>query len=126
MDVDDEMVGSIGGPTMWHVTVTVGGAPLDPLEVRAALERLSVERPFLLTARYAADRAEVRYWEEARDVDDAAALALRLWGEHRLTAGLPPWRVMGLEVIDRQTWQRRASARTRGHTLAPAGQVSPF
>jgi hypothetical protein len=120
------MVGSIGGSTMWHVTVTVGGEPVDPLEVREGLERLAIERPFLLTARYAADRAEVRYWEEARDVHDAAALALRLWGEHRRTAGLPPWRVIGLEVIDRQTWQRRAGARTRGHKLTSAGEVNPF
>ena len=57
--------------------------------MRSALERLAHERPFLLSARYAADRAELRYWEEARDLEDAAALALRLWGEHRLTADLP-------------------------------------
>jgi hypothetical protein len=124
--VDDEVVRSADGPTMWHVTVTVGGAPVDPLDVRAGLERLSLERPFLLTARYAADRAEVRYWEEARDIDDAAALALRLWGEHRRTAGLPPWRVIGMEVIDRRTWQRRVGARARGHRLTPAGEVRPF
>lgn len=124
--MSDELRRSVDGTTMWHVTVTVGGQRVDPLEVRAALERLSLERPFLLTARYAADRAEVRYWEEARDVDDAAALALRLWGEHRVSAGLPPWRVIGLEVIDRQTWQRRAGARTLGQTLIPAGEVTPF
>jgi hypothetical protein len=120
------MFGSADEATMWHVTVTMGGAPVNPLDVRAGLERLSLERPFLLTARYAADRAEVRYWEEARDIDDAAALALRLWGEHRRTAGLPPWRVIGLEVIDRRTWQRRAGARSLGHRLTPAGEVSPF
>jgi hypothetical protein len=124
--VGDEVAGSVDGAVMWHVTVTVGGERTDPREVRAALERLSLERPFLLTARYAADRAEVRYWEEARDIDDAAALALRLWGEHRATAGLPPWRVIGLEVIDRQTWQRRVGTRALGHTLTPAGEVSPF
>ena len=79
---------------MWHVTLTVVGDAVEAAEVRAALERLAHEQPFLLSARYAADRAELRYWEEARDLEDAAALALRLWGEHRLTAELPPWRVV--------------------------------
>ncbi len=68
---------------MWHVTLTVVGEAVEAAEVRSALERLTHERPFLLSARYAADRAELRYWEEARDLEDAAALALRLWGEHR-------------------------------------------
>jgi hypothetical protein len=86
---------------MWHVTLTVVGDAVEPGEVRAALERLTHEQPFLLSARYAPDRAELRYWEEARDLEDAAALALRLWGEHRTSAGLPPWRVAGLEVVDR-------------------------
>jgi hypothetical protein len=110
---------------MWHVTLTVAGEEHDPSEVRAALERLAHERPFLLSARYAGDRAELRYWEEARDLDDAAALALRLWGEHRLTAELPPWRVAGLEVVDRTTFQRRATD-TPVPVLVPAGGVRPF
>lgn len=110
---------------MWHVTLTVTGDELAPAEVKAALERLAHERPFLLSARYGADRAELRYWEEARDLEDAAALALRLWGEHRLTADLPPWRVAGLEVVDRQTFQRRATD-TPAPVLVPAGGVRPF
>ena len=59
-------------------------APLP--EVRRGLEQLAHDHPFLLTSRYAADHAEIRYWEEARDLHDAAAVALRLWGEHRLDA----------------------------------------
>jgi len=110
---------------MWHVTLTVVGAERDPLEVRTALERLTHEQPFLLSARYAADRAEVRYWEEARDLEDAAALALRLWGEHRASAGLPPWRVAGLEVVDRATFQRRAMNGSAPE-LVPTGGVRPF
>ena len=110
---------------MWHVTLTVGGNEVRPGEIRGALERLTHERPFLLSARYAVDRAEVRYWEEARDVDDAASLALRLWGEHRLSAGLPPWRVTGLEVVDRATFQRRAMD-SPAPALVPAGGVRPF
>ena len=110
---------------MWHVTLTVGCEPVNAAEIRTALERLTHERPFLLSARYAADRAEVRYWEEARDVDDAASLALRLWGEHRATAGLPAWSVVGLEVVDRGTFQRRAMD-SPAPALVPAGGVRPF
>ena len=101
----------------------------DAETLRAGLERLAQERPFLLLARYADDRAELRYWEEARDLDDAAALALRLWGEHRITSGLPAWQVVGLEVIDRDTFHRRAASRSGLEPLAPvrpAGEVVPF
>lgn len=112
-------------PRLWHVTVSVGGAPTDPDEVRSALERLALERPFLLSARYSGSRAEVRYWEEARCLDDAAALALRIWGEHRVTAQLPPWQVVGLEVLDRETYQWRARAE-QVPALMPAGGIAPF
>jgi hypothetical protein len=110
---------------MWHVTLTFAGAPVDPVEVRAALERLAHDHPFLLAGRYASDRVEVRYWEEARDAYDAAALALRLWGEHRVSAGLPPWEVVGLEILDRETYQRRAEAPAHAVPVASVG-VRPF
>lgn len=110
---------------MWHVTLTFAGSPVDPLEVRAALERLAHDHPFLLAGRYASDRLEVRYWEEARDAYDAAALALRLWGEHRVTAGLPPWQVVGLEIVDRETYQRRADQPPQTLHMAAVG-VRPF
>ena len=111
---------------MWHVTLTVVGDAVEAAEVRAALERLTHEQPFLLSARYAADRAELRYWEEARDLEDAAALALRLWGEHRRQRRrCPPWRVAGLEVVDRATFQRRAMD-SPAPALVPAGGVRPF
>jgi hypothetical protein len=114
---------------LWHITVTVSGDPTDAGRLRAGLLRLTQERPFFLLARYACDRAELRYWEEARDLDDAAALALRLWGEHRTTSGLPPWHVVGLEVIDRDTFQRRAASGGGAEPLSPvraAGEVIPF
>jgi hypothetical protein len=116
-------------PQLWHVTLTVSGDSTDGSTLRAGLERLTHERPFFLLARYACDRVELRYWEEARDLDDAAALALRLWGEHRITSGLPAWHVVGLEVIDRDTFQRRAARGGGLEPLAPvraAGQVKPF
>lgn len=111
---------------LWHVTLTVAGEPVPLPLIRAALEQLQVERPFLLSGRYAHDHAEVRYWEEARDVDDAAALALRVWGEHRASAGLPPWTVTGLEVVDRDTFQRRTVHGEPLPALVPAGGVRPF
>jgi hypothetical protein len=110
---------------MWHVTLTMAGDEREPDAVRASLERLAHERPFLLTARYSTDRAELRYWEQAGELEDAAALALRLWGEHRNSADLPPWRVTGLEVVDRETYQLRAAQTTTG-ALVAAGAVTPF
>lgn len=109
---------------LWHVVITVAGPGVDPREVRAGLERLCAERAFLLSCQYAVDRAELSYWEEADDLDDAAALALRLWGEHRASARLPAWHVVGLEVLDRDTFYWRA-ANERGVDLMPMG-VRPF
>lgn len=110
---------------LWHVTVTYRGAEVDLGALRAALERLTRERPFLTSARYACDRVELRYWDEAEDVDDAAAMALRLWNEHRGSASLPDWQVVGLEVVDRETLVSRGE---RGLVPASAeiGDLRPL
>ena len=92
---------------LWHVTLTVAGSELEPLIVRNALRRLSEQRPFLHSLRYAGARAEIQYWEEADDLIDASSLALRVWNEHRDTAGLPRWEVVGLEVLERQVFLSR-------------------
>lgn len=115
-------------PRMWHVTLSVAGAVVATPDIRAGLERLAQEHPFLLSARYASDHAEVRYWEQAVDLHDAAALALRVWGEHRDSSGLPGWEIVGLEVVDRGTFQRRGAevgAPGVAGGLMPAG-VRPF
>jgi hypothetical protein len=110
---------------LWHVTLSVSG-PRTPLaEVRRGLEQLAHDHPFLLTSRYAVDHAEIRYWEEARDLHDAAALALRLWGEHRSTARLPPWEIVGLEVIDRTTYHQRLAEGYGPPPAVPIG-VHPY
>ncbi len=96
----------VGWP-FWHVTLTVAGTPVPDPEIRCGLESLSHEHPFLLSGRYGHDRAEVRYWEEAPDASTVAGLALRLWADHRVTSGLPDWHVVGLEVVDRDTFHRR-------------------
>ncbi|MER6009774.1 hypothetical protein [Streptomyces bluensis] len=112
-------------PRLWHVTLSVSGGEAPLTEVRRGLEQLAHDHPFLLTSRYATDHAEIRYWEEARDLHDAAAVALRLWGEHRQSARLPPWEIVGLEVIDRETYHQRIA---EGHGPLPATPVGvhPF
>jgi hypothetical protein len=112
-------------PRLWHVTLSVSGEAAPLKEVRRGLEQLAHDHPFLLTSRYANDHAEIRYWEEARDLHDAAAVALRLWGEHRRTSKLPPWEIVGLEVIDRETYHQRIA---EGYGPPPASPVGahPF
>lgn len=94
-------------PQLWFVTVTVAGPAAPPAEVRSALERLSSERPFVVSARYRADRAEVRYWDESEHIDVATAQGMRMWADHLVTARLPQWKVVGLEVVDRETARMR-------------------
>jgi hypothetical protein len=86
---------------LWHVTVTVAGEAMEPLMVRAALARLSHERPFISAMRFNGERAEITYWDEAELIVDAGSLALRLWNEHRESARLPDWEVIGLEIVER-------------------------
>jgi hypothetical protein len=86
---------------LWHVTVTVAGEAMEPLMVRAALARLSHERPFISGLRFNSERAEIAYWDEAELIVDAGSLALRLWNEHRESARLPDWEVIGLEIVER-------------------------
>lgn len=110
---------------LWHITLSVSGTASPLTEVRRGLEQLAHDHPFLLTSRYADDHAEIRYWEEARDLHDAAAVALRLWGEHRSSAKLPPWEIVGLEVIDRETYHQRIAEGYGPPPAAPVG-VHPF
>lgn len=105
---------------LWHITLSVSGPEAPLKEVRRGLEQLAHDHPFLLTSRYANDHAEIRYWEEARDLHDAAAVALRLWGEHRLSAQLPPWEIVGLEVIGRDTYHQRVA---EGYAPPPAASL---
>lgn len=110
---------------MWHVTVTVAGDPVAEASIRRGLERLSHEHPFLLAGRYAADRAEIRYWDEAPDVEAATVQAAGLWRTHRASSDLPDWQVVGVEVVDRATFQRRGRHSAPGGLIA-AGRMTPF
>jgi hypothetical protein len=114
-----------GGPALWFVKVTVGGDPLVPNRVRKALERLSVERAFLVSARYDGERADIRYWDECDQADEAIRQALSLWGDDEVWAQLPSWKVIGLEVIDQATarkqWDRGDHPR-----VFMLGEILPF
>ena len=112
-------------PRLWHVTLNLAGSAAPLAEVRRAMEQLAHDHPFLLTGRYTADHAEIRYWEEARDLHDAAAIALRLWGEHRASANLPPWEIVGLEVIGRDTYRQRVAEGYGPPPATPVG-VHPY
>ena len=113
-------------PALWFVTVTVAGEVVDGQVIRDGLERLAHEHPFLLSGRYASDRAEVRYWEESPDARTVIELALGLWTEHRESAALPDWDVVGVEVIDRDTFHRRGRHVGHGPGLIAAGGVTPL
>ena len=52
--------GGGGDERLWHVTLTVAGPSVCTEEVREGLERLGLDHPFLMSGRYASDRAEVR------------------------------------------------------------------
>lgn len=106
----------------WHVTVTVGGEAVEPLLMRKALVRFSEERPFLESLRFTSTGAEIQFWDQAESMLDAASLALRIWNEHRASAGLPRWEVTGLEVVERDVHLDRSS----GHQLLAGMQdLSP-
>ena len=107
----------------WHVTITVAGDDVPESVIRVGLESLSHEHPFLLTGRYGKDRAEIRYWEEAPDAGTVTRLGLSLWEEHAASAGLPDWHVVGIEVVDRDTFHARGRI-----PLAPVSLVgvAPF
>ncbi len=112
-------------PALWFVTVTVSGTRVPADTVREGLERLSLEQPFLVSAGYAGSKAEIRYWDESVDIEGALAQAMRLWQDHEASAGLPPWRVVGLEVVDRDTARRRWS-REPNLQVVGLGEIRPM
>ena len=93
---------------LWHVTLTMAGAAIDATDLESALSRLASQHGFLHSLRYGDSCAEVTYWEEAASMLDAAAMAMRLWDEHRLSADLPRWTVAGLEILEQSVHALRA------------------
>jgi len=109
----------IGG-RLWYVAVTVAGDEVEPLLVRSALARLSEERPFIDSVAFTNTSAELSYWDEGSSVLDVASLALRLWAEHRESAGLPSWEVVGLEVVEKSVHDARVHGRGGGSSSSTA------
>ncbi len=111
---------------MWHVTLTVAGPTVDQVDIKAGHERLSFEHPFLLSGRFTCDRAEVRYWEEAISAAEVSAMALGLWNEHAESAHLPKWEVVGVEIVDQDTFHRRGRYVHEQPGRVGIGRVLPF
>ena len=109
------------GSRLWHVTLTVAGATVEPMLLRGALSRLREERPFIDTIEFTQSSAELQFWDEGATMVDVASLALRLWAEHRESAGLPGWETVGLEVVERSIRDARGGTRTG---LRPEGLAS--
>ena len=100
----------------WHVTLTVAGAPVEQMLLRAGLLRLSEEHQFLESVRFTKNSAELSFWDQGETMLDVASLALRLWAEHRETAGLPRWEVVGLEVLEQPVHDARTGGTVPAHT----------
>jgi hypothetical protein len=97
----------------WHVTLTLAGAPVEPLLVRRALTRLGEERQFLDSVRSTGSSVELQFWDEGESMLDVASLAMRLWNEHRSSANLPDWEVVGLEILERRVRAERGGELTQ-------------
>lgn len=108
---------------LWHVTLTVAGEPVELMLVRSSLSRLREQRPFIDTVEYTAGGAELQFWDEGEAMLDVASLALRLWSEHRASAGLPAWEIVGLEVVEKSVRDGRSGVRAAG--LQASGSM-PF
>ncbi|RNL63777.1 hypothetical protein EFK50_08605 [Nocardioides marmoriginsengisoli] len=104
---------------LWHVTLTVAGDTVEPMLLRGALSRLREERPFIDTVEFTQNSAELQFWDEGAAMLDVASLALRLWSEHRESAGLPNWETVGLEVVEKSVRDTRGGVRSDQLT-APA------
>ena len=93
----------------WHVTLTLAGDPVEPLIVRAAMQRLSDQHQFLDSVTSTAESAEIQFWDQGESMLDVASLAMRVWNEHRESANLPPWEVVGLEVLEKGVRESRTA-----------------
>jgi len=106
--------------SLWHVTITLRGQPHDPAELALRLTDLAFAHGIGLSARYLPDTVELRYWDEGHDCRRVADNALGLWDAHRADIDLPPWAVVGLEVLDRHLFRRRfADAAGRQDVFTP-------
>jgi len=112
--------------TMWHVTVTLAGEPVPPERIRLGIEYLAVVHPLLLSGRFAGTRVELRYWDEGSAPASVLASALQLWEQHREIGDLPPWTVVGVEVLDQETFRSRIRPGDRDARVLAHPTFTPF
>ena len=93
----------------WHVTLTLSGESAEPLIVRGAMQRLNEERQFLDSVISTGKSVEIQFWDEGESMLDVASLAMRLWNEHRDSAKLPDWEVVGLEIVEKDVRDKRGA-----------------
>ncbi len=93
----------------WHVTLTLSGDPVEPLIIRGAMQRLNDEHQFLDSVISTASSVEIQFWDEGQNMLDVASLAMRLWNEHRESARLPSWEVVGLEIVEKDLRETRGA-----------------
>lgn len=110
---------------MWHVTLTLHGNPQPPEHLHSSLQELAFHHGFDLSARYAADTVELRYWDEGHDCRAVVDNALDLWDSHRQDQELPSWPVVGIEVLDRPAFRRRFPTGERDGLLEPGVRPLP-
>lgn len=97
----------------WHVTLTLAGEPVEPMMLRAAMQRFTDEHQFLGSVTTTAESVEIQFWDQGDSMLDIASLAMRLWNEHRESANLPDWEVVGLEILEKELRERRTSVGRR-------------
>lgn len=110
---------------MWHVTLTLTGSPVSSARLQDSLAQLAEFHPFGLSARYAIDVVELRYWDEGHDAASVARTAIEMWEKNRDEVRLPDWPVVGIEVLDRATFRRRWPSGSDPAELLKPG-VRPF
>ncbi len=94
-------------PRLWHVTVQLCGEPAPTEQLGPALQSLCDRDPMNMAARYAADRAELQFWDEGPELGPVAVEAARLWQSSRADMGLPDWSLVGLEVLEQGPWRQQ-------------------
>jgi hypothetical protein len=93
----------------WHVRLTLSGASVEPLILRGAVQRLTQERPLLDSVVSNGQSVEIQFWDEGESMLDVASLAMRLWNEHRHSAKLPKWEIVGLEIVGKDLYDKRTT-----------------
>lgn len=102
---------------LWHVVVTVAGESVPAAPLHHALHQLCTFDPGNLGIIYRSDLAELHYWDEGDRPSDVAAAGASMWDDSRQDLQLPPWRVVGLEVLDKE--RLRGRLRTTLSPVAP-------